>query len=371
MARPRPPKQLDWLKLLKLLPPNLRIPAVVAVVVVVVVIGLVKWARQPKPFSGPVAGPGEYLFCFWNVENLFDDQDDRRGPIDREYDDWFAHDAEARRHKLDRLTEALVRMNGGRGPDIFACCEVESLRAAELLKEALNARLPEGVTRYENVVMKEVAAGRHIAPAVITRLPVAADRTRLYGAKLRIVETHIAANDRELVLVAAHWTSQLQQREGGHGEEGREKYADQIHGAFRAMTLSNPDVDFLVCGDFNDTPDSEPVTRNLRATGDRNRVLARESEPLLLDLLAGKDPRQFGTLFYDGRPLIYDHICVSPGMLDEVGWSCDPESVYVVTDGLIRPGSTVRRPWRFGNQKDDEPRGYSDHFPVMVRLKVR
>ena len=39
-----------------------------------------------------VAKAGEYLFCFWNVENLFDDQDDgRRTKGDKEFDAFVAH----------------------------------------------------------------------------------------------------------------------------------------------------------------------------------------------------------------------------------------------------------------------------------------
>ena len=47
------------------------------------------------------------------------------------------------------------------------------------------------------------------------------------------------------------------------------------------------------------------------------------------------------------------------------------DSVRVPTDGLIRAGSKGRRPWRFGSRNDDAAgRGYSDHFPVMVTLRV-
>jgi hypothetical protein len=94
----------------------------------------------------------------------------------------------------------------------------------------------------------------------------------------------------------------------------------------------------------------------------------------LLDLFAGKDPNKFGTHYYNGRPLVYDHICVSPGLLDPDGWSCDPDSAKTITDGLIRPGATRRQPWRFGSPKEnlrDADRGYSDHFPVVVTLTVQ
>ena len=72
--------------------------------------------------SGPLAGSigtslDGYLFCFWNVENLFDDHDDGRTQSgDREFDSWFAHDPSALKLKLSHLAEALLHMNGGQLP---------------------------------------------------------------------------------------------------------------------------------------------------------------------------------------------------------------------------------------------------------------
>jgi hypothetical protein len=90
--------------------------------------------------------------------------------------------------------------------------------------------------------------------------------------------------------------------------------------------------------------------------------------------MAGKSPEQFGTLWYGGHPLIYDHICVAAGLLDTRGWGCDPDSVAVMTEGLIRRGGTRRQPWRFGDpdaKTRPAERGYADHFPVTVRLTVQ
>ncbi len=311
-----------------------------------------------------------YLLCFWNVENFFDDRDDhRKGPGDRDYDPWFARDPEALRLKLDHLSDALVKMNDGRGPDIIALVEVESVRAAELLQGALNNALKkkgaDETLQYQNVLIKELTVGRHIAPAVITRLPVVRDRTRLLGRRLRILETRIVVSGKELVLVASHWTSRL--RKGK--EVMRDKYGDQIYGTFRGMYKQNPRVAFLVCGDFNDTPDDESVTQHLRAVGDRAAVLNAGDTPLLYNLLAGKDPRDYGTIYDRGKWSIFDQIAVSRGMLDGAGWTCDPDSLQVVKE-TVRPGDRLGRPWRFGSKRDQHPRGYSDHFPVTVRLRV-
>jgi endonuclease/exonuclease/phosphatase family metal-dependent hydrolase len=315
----------------------------------------------PAPPAGGISG--DYLFCFWNVENLFDDKLDHRHGADTSYDRWFAEDAAARKEKLAHLSEALVKLNDGKGPDILAVAEVETVRAAELLRDALNDRLP-GELRYENVLMEEVSSGRHIAPAIITRLPVERGRTHLLDNRRRILEGHLVVNGHELVVIASHWTSRVSDEEG----QGRDKYAKEIYGRFRAMYERNPDVALLICGDFNDTPRNESVVEHLHATPDRDKVLPPRDSPLLLDLFDGKEKDTVGSHYHDGHWYTFDQIVVSPGLLDDKGWTVEPETARIVND---LTADKKGRPWRFGNERDRGPRGYSDHFPVTVRLKVQ
>jgi endonuclease/exonuclease/phosphatase family metal-dependent hydrolase len=259
-----------------------------------------------------------------------------------------------------------VKLNDGRGPDILAAVEVESVRAAELLRDALNERIADPALHYQNVLMKEVSGGRHIGPAIITRLPVEGNRTRLLRSHLRILEGHITVNGQELVVIASHWTSQVAD---AHGDM-RDKYADQIYGTVRGMVHSNPQAKVLICGDFNDTPDRDSVVRHLHASGNRDRVLASRNELSLYDLVADRDPNAgYGTHSYRNRWLIYDHIAVTPGMLSPPGWVVLPDTLQVI-NSLARPHDRFKRPWRFGSPRDRFERGYSDHFPVTVRLKI-
>jgi hypothetical protein len=85
--------------------------------------------------------------------------------------------------------------------------------------------------------------------------------------------------------------------------------------------------------------------------------------------MAGKDPQEYGTHYYR-KWYIFDHLVVSPGMLDDAGWRCEVDSAHTVNT-LHRPGDRLKRPWRFGTESDKATRGYSDHFPVTVRLKVQ
>ena len=322
--------------------------------------------REAAPEAAESASNG-YLFCFWNAENLFDDREDHRAnKADKEFDRWFANNPEVLRLKLSNLSKALIEMNDGRGPDILALAEVENERAADLLRQALNARLADRSLHYQHLLMKDLSAGRHIAPAIITRLPVRRDRTRLHGRLLRILEGHVVVNDHDLVILATHWTSRVTDKDG----DRRARYGDQVYGVFKAMYQSNPAVDLLVCGDFNDPPDAPSVTRHLHATRNREAVLkSSREEPLLLDLFGNKDPAEYGTHYHAGHWYIFDQIVVSPGLLDWAGWRCDPNSARTVNT-LFRPGDRLRRPWPFGNEREKAQRGYSDHFPVTVRLEV-
>src|SRR5205823_12857993 len=122
--------------------------------------------------------------------------------------------------------------------------------------------------------------GRNIATAIITRLEVEKNRTQLLGKRQRILEGHFYAGSHDLVVLATHWTSRVSDAQG----EGRDKYADIIYGRYRAMYKSNPRVAVLVCGDFNDPPDDESVTKHLHAIGDLAKVKAAGDPPLLFNL---------------------------------------------------------------------------------------
>ncbi len=284
---------------------------------------------EPKPAPTPDEATS-YFFCFWNVENLFDDQDDKRKDVDEPFDNAFAGDAKLRQEKLDHLAEILLKMNGGKGPDVISLVEVESVRAADLLKATLNKKLDDAKAdpklKYTQVSMKNLDAGRHIAPCVITRLNVAHALTRQPNRFLRILETHLYVNGHDLCVLSSHWTSQLRQSDGSNGEGGREKYAALLYDIYAEKTKLKPAADVLFCGDFNDSPKSKAMTNDLGATGDRKLVLPVAERPRVLDLMEGKDPAKFGTIFYNGKPLIYDHICLGAGMLDAEGWSADPDS---------------------------------------------
>jgi endonuclease/exonuclease/phosphatase family metal-dependent hydrolase len=353
--------------------PSLRVGLVMLLVVAA-------GCNAPVPHYAPASG--DYLFCFWNTENFFDNKiNGWHNEPDKDFDRWFADDKALFDQKVKNLTEVLAALGDGKGPDILALAEVETeSTAGEALKESLNKAIKQGTPPYQHLLIRNPHGGRNIATAILTRLPVVADRTQLIGNRHRILEGHIEVNGRELVVLATHWTSRVSDKLG----EGRDKYADQIYGRFRAMHKSNPDVSLLVCGDFNDNPDDVSVTKHLHATGDLNADKANGDPPLLYDLFAnlwaeqasgGRQP-PVGTHFYRGKAFIFDQIVVSPGMVNGGGgWQCLVETAEIVKHRFVVPrGRNKGHPLAFGTEKEKVPlaeRGVSDHLPVTVRLRVR
>jgi endonuclease/exonuclease/phosphatase family metal-dependent hydrolase len=307
-----------------------------------------------------------YLLCFWNVENLFDDKVNPKleNPIDREFDNYFAKNKEALRIKLSRLGEVLIGLNGGKGPDILAMAEVESARAAELVMQELNRRLKDKSLHYKTVVFKDPEGGRSIGTAVVTRLKVKEDRTRLLGKHQRILKVHIEAEGKELIVVASHWASRVSDADGRR----RAGYANMIFGDFKAAFKANPKVDYLVCGDFNDNPTDKAVTNNLNASGDLKKVLATENKPIFFNPFAALFKKGEGSHFFRDKPLLFDQILLSPGLLDGEGWSYKNNSATIIKKFVYKG-----RPDRFGGKNDRRPwrnRGASDHFPVTVEFRI-
>jgi len=326
---------------------------------------------------------GDYLFCFWNTENFFDNKvNGWKNEPDKAFDRWFAEDRAAFEQKVKNLTAVLAALNDGKGPDILALAEVEAeSESAAALMDALNKAIKPGTPPYQHILKKNPHGGRNIVTAILTRLPVVADRTQLLGKRHRILEGHIEVGGQDLAVLATHWTSRVSDKDG----EGRDKYANQIYGRYRGMFKANPDVSLLICGDFNDNPDDPSVRDHLHATGDLAQVKVGGDPPLLYDVFAnlwaenkGKEEKErIGTHFYRGRPYIFDHLVVSPGMVNgKGGWQCQVETAQIIAhkDRFVVPrGRNKGHPLAFGTEKEKVPlseRGVSDHLPVTVRLKL-
>ena len=228
--------------------------AIVAVLLIGVAAFHIVNSRQPPPGANLPPGANTVVLCHWNMENLFDDKDDKRNTTDEPYDNWFANDPATRKMKYQHITDTLLKLNGGNGPDIIVGNEIESYRAAELLKDSLNANLPASAAKYEYVEMKELPAnaGRYIAPCVISRYP-------LSEAKLLRSRIGFSKFTSRSTITRCIWSRRTGPRKFRTGATRRTAGLVRIRSTTPTRrSHANPKVDFLVCGDFNDSPTRIP-----------------------------------------------------------------------------------------------------------------
>ena len=91
--------------------------------------------------------PAEYYVAWWNLENLFDEEN---APPDRPTEKVFrtiSNDIvgwtpQLRDRKVAQLASVIAQMNGAAGPDFLGICEVENRFVIDLLVQAMSAFSP-------------------------------------------------------------------------------------------------------------------------------------------------------------------------------------------------------------------------------------
>ena len=112
-----------------------------------------------------------YYIAWWNVENLFDEENAvalgrRTDKVFRSIkDDIAGWTPELRDRKIDQLASVIAMMNTGQGPDLLGVCEVENRFVVDRLVERINAML--AVTRSYAVVHADTGDARGIDVAFI------------------------------------------------------------------------------------------------------------------------------------------------------------------------------------------------------------
>jgi hypothetical protein len=146
------------------------------------------------------------------------------------------------------------------------------------------------------------------------------------------------------------------------------------------------DIPIIAMGDFNDDPFDESLQIHARATRERGDVERARTAVRFYNLAWGYLQQQGqdhngdmkiinGTLYYNGNGNIFDQLLVSKGLLMQNS----PITVIEDTARIeIYPEMVDHRvsygPIRFGLPKGNATanvniNGFSDHFPVSVRLQ--
>jgi predicted extracellular nuclease len=303
---------------------------------------------------------GEFYIASWNVENLFDLEDDPTVELDEEYTPngprrWNAERLEM---KLKNLAAAIGKMNDGRGPDVLGLCEVENRKVAEMLREKL---APLG-RKYE-IVHKDSPSDRGIDCALLydpSVFGLADSKFHFVDAEKSrdIVEAKLKHDNAELFVFVNHWPSR------NNDEWQRVKAADVLRKRLDEILAADPKADIVMIGDFNDEPDNISLKDHLRASATRDNVPTGS----LYDTTAPLRAAGKGTFVWDNQWNLLDHIIVSAGLLDEDGyhWKADSSQRIEYPELLYQPPfqGAIPSPAASYSRDGFQEKGHSDHLPV-------
>lgn len=312
--------------------------------------------------------------AWWNLENLFDHEnaqrpDEVKSRLKSELKGWTAA---IRDQKIAQLASIVDLMFGGSGPDILGVCEVENESVVTRLAQAIGV-----AGRSYKVATHESPDARGIDVSFIydeNKLTVTSTGHQVVIKRARTRDLFYAdlsiAGGPSFVAMANHWPSRTA---GQYQSEPFRMLTGETLAFLLSEMLFGEDGDklmpIIVMGDFNDEPFNRSMQEYLLGTRDPGRVRYSRSGHLLnlmWPLMHGNDP---GTYLFSSDWNMLDQFLVSYGMLR------GPSPIRVVQDSveIFRPAvmrGASGRPRKFGrpSKKNLDTGGYSDHYPIVVRL---
>ena len=341
------------------------------------------------PFAGHAAAnattnvaPHELVVMQWNVQNFYDTDNAPDNPGDDEYTPrgWRHWDPNRYALKVEHLASIVAAIK----PDILGLEEVENRRVVVALAD----RLRDGYNLdYPYLVHRDSPDKRGIDNALLSRYPFTA--TNWLAAEPFQRETIVARFEpggAALTVIVNHWKSNYGARIGNLSTRTRE--AQTVRRAVDEQIQTDPAAAVLVMGDFNWDSDTPAFTNALRALPP-DAAIRTSDRTVLYNLSAGLSADQSGTYWYNSGKSwhSYDNILVTHALLStnlptpplktgeppRGAWRVVPDSFRVVRDAPLLDDAGHPQPFNeLRDRKTGKFRwitGYSDHLPVIVRLK--
>lgn len=321
-------------------------------------------------------GLNEYVVGFYNVENLFNPNDDSLKNDDAFTPTGFNHWTYKKYvKKVNNIAKVLLALNGWEPPDIMGLEEIEE--ESVLKRLCCDSPLKKYGYRY---VHYDSPDARGVDVALIYRkervkilrsrpIPVVFPfDTTCRNRDLLYVVAQLPSGD-SLHVIVNHWTS----RYGGYAPTipKRNHYASIVRQLCDSLLADDPAANIIIGGDFNDYPTDPSITDVLQAGDIDNPAHANRT---LFDLMERflKMPN-IGSHKHEDFWGCLDQIIVSPALVNDTGTDIVGHEAHIfVADFMIEPdekfdGYRVYRTY-------SGPRyigGYADHLPVFVKLKAR
>jgi endonuclease/exonuclease/phosphatase family metal-dependent hydrolase len=308
----------------------------------------------------------------WNVENLFDTEDDPANEGDDEFTraGWRFWIPSLYRDKVAHLAILLAAARA----DVVAIQEVENRRALEDLVAETARR---GGLRYGHIIHRDGTDHRGVDVAALSIFPPESVRwlTPIEGQR-DILCFDINPYGRPLTVIVNHWKSNW----GGVAETApmRAELGRAMRTEVCAILDAGSNAAIVVAGDFNEDVGG-PAKSGAGGTSTNLAAVLAETNACLYNLHALLPAEERGTYYYarESRWNSFDNILVSAPMLmsGRGSWVVEPTSYRVLRTKFLVDVAGHPIPFRMRYNPETKRRkyvhGYSDHLPVLVHLSPR
>ena len=287
---------------------------------------------------------------FWNVENLFDLEDD---PTTR--DEEFALGGrknvtqEIYDLKLKNCSYVLADLNA----DVLGLCEVENYFVLDELNDAFTGR-DYKIIHYDSPDSRGIDNALLYDPNVFNVISSTPIQNTLPDGNLTRDILYVKGEyaGYTLHIFVNHWPSNY----GGKKKAipKRRSTARLLANEVAKLLSEDPDADILLMGDFNEDP-----------TDDNVRILKSVNMTSMMASMMGQ--RKVGTYVYKGVDYFLDQIIISDGLNDDKGLIAGKAQILDKPFYRQQEGDYAHYPFRFwaGNKLLG---GYSDHLAVYVEI---
>ena len=315
----------------------------------------------------------EFPILFYNVENLFDTNDN---PLTE--DDYFTPNGEfhwtSKRltGKLLNISKVILSASGWSVPDVVVFCEIENRFVLEkLTKDTPLKSIPYKIIHKESPDHRGIDVGliynsERFSPLEYHYYPLELNGNQLNTREILYVSGILNEKD-TIHIFGNHWPS----RYSGFLETKslRKTAATLLRTKIDELNLKYQSPKIVILGDFNDSPEDESMSEILMA----KKVEQPIAETQLYNLFFERQRINSGTLKYQSQWFIFDQIIVSGSLLTaNSGIHTKPENAKILALPFL-----LEEDVKFGGQKPFRTYygfsyngGFSDHLPVMLQLNT-
>jgi len=309
-----------------------------------------------------------YCIAFYNVENLFDPENDPKKNDDAFTPSGFYHWTYKRFYKkLNDIAKVFLSINAWNPPDIIGMAEIENANVLNKLCYATGLKAYHyRFVHYDSPDARGIEVGllyRNDRISILESYPVSVvfpfephtkNRDILYVKALIPEDT--------LHLFVNHWTSRF----GGYGATipKRNWYAQLLRVKVDSLLSINKNANIILMGDFNDYPTDESIVTYLQAKQYKNEESEGSLFNLMLPLIGGTHKTQefWGCLdqFMVSKPLLSSQ----NNWQIENGKAIIFDAPFLLVDdekyGGVKTFRTYLGPKYLG--------GFADHLPIKISI---